>query len=1264
MRLSRTVYCYLLILMFVLAGTVGNAFSGTPDTIETLAGLTNSMPTGVTTDSYGNIYIADTGNNKVWMTTAAGVNVLTVGTGVAGFTPTAGSTGLNTTLADTTIQLNAPSGVAVDVNGNAYIADTGNHRIHMIIADATSKLITASSKIITIAGSGIEGYSGDGALANVASLNSPTGMAIDATGIVYIADNGNYRIRKVLAAKITTVGAVSTITYGIISTVAGDGKATTMTAFGIAISPAPSGDLYIADSGNNRILKLTAAKGLPVSIAGTGIAGFFGDGGFATLAQFSQPSGVATDGKDLYIADTMNNCVRRVSLSTGIISTRTGTLAQTAAVVPVGPVLPLSFPMGVGLSAAGTVYIADTGNNIVDQVYASVSAITTATPAGGTYATSQTITLTASKAATISFKINGGVSIPYTAPITISGPVTTVLTFTSLDIASHQEVTNTATYVFDTTAPTTTAVINAIPVNGTIYSAQSALTVTLTSNTPSSNIYFTTTGTAPIIISTNLYTVPFSIPVTSTLTSTNVQFFALDTVGNKEVVQSQKYSAVAITTSASPTGGAYRSAQVVTLASNDPSAAIYYTIDGSVPTITSSQYIPATHITIAANTTLKFRAIDSNGNLEQTKSQIYTIDSIAPTTIASPTGTSYSSPQTVTLTPDDLSATIYYTLSGIAPTTSSTKYTVPLTISTTTTLMYFAMDLAGNKEAIKTEIYIIDAVAPVTTASILSGTYASSLSVALNNNDATASIFFSTDGSVPTVSSTKYSAPIFVSKSIKLKYFSVDLAGNKESLKEQDYNIITLTTTASPKGGVFTYLQTITLADNGAKTIIYYTSDGTVPSITSATTFKYTTPIVLTNATSTLQFFAIDEKGIVESVKTEIYAVDTVAPTTIATCGTTANTIKLAATDAVDLVPRIKYIANTVTNGAATAAYTLADYTTRITFSSNTIIKFFASDAAGNVEPIQTAYCATVVAPLDLNPSLYLETLPNAATTSNSTLFIRGNAAPFGATILDINGTIITTSTFDGSFSHVITPPALAAGANIITATATNGILNTTNSRNINYVTPGTTPTSITIGNNNGVIGHSVRVPILFSSGFQAAAISIDITYDPATSRLSNPKVQIAKAAAAMGKIISGGSPATGVYRILIMDNPGNAGSMLPLPDGEIANLAFSILIPETAGNEALTITSYSATDLFANTMTVMPIVSTMNGLVNVVSKPGNSIGSFTGDTPVTLKGVQDAYYMLLDPTTHPVDCSADLNADGIVQIYDLQQVINSFIGL
>lgn len=1276
MLLKRTVTTFMLTSMVVMFMTVGAVFAAAPDIVAVVPGLAISGTAAVATDSLGYIYIADTGNNKVIMANAAGATTLTIGTGLAGFVPTAGSTGLNTTLADISIQFNAPAGIATDAYGNVYIADTGNHRIHMIVAEPASKLINATSRIITVAGNGIEGFSGDGAVATGASLKSPTGIAVDATGTldttgayiattgtIYIADNGNYRIRKVLPVKFSTTGiTIGEMTAaGTISTIAGNGTATKLTAYGIALSPAPAGDLYIADAGNNRILKMTAAKGLPATFAGTGTAGSLGDGGLATLAQLNQPSGVTTNGKDLYIADTMNSSVRKISLSSGIISTRLGTVIQAAAVTA-----PAFFarPVSISVDAAGTVYVEDTGNSVIQQVFASVSAITTASPAGGTYAITQNVTLTPNKSAVITYNRSDDMAgfRPYTAPIMISG--TTTLTFTSTDVDGNPEVINTATYIIDTAAPVTTAAINATPVNGIYYSALTALTVSLTSNEPTASIFYTTTGPVPTTASTK-YSAPFSIPVTSTLTTTNVQYFALDLAGFKEGTQSRKYQVVELITTASPTGGFIPAARNVTLTANSAPATIYYTTDGSEPTAASAVY--AAPIAIAIDTTLKYRAIDANGNLEQTKSQTYTLDASIPTVTASPLGGSFSIPQTITLTPNEQNATIYYTTTGIAPTTSSAKFNAPLTISKTTTLMYFAVDPAGNKGAVGTQIYTVDAVAPITSASILSGIYASVQAVKLTSDDTKATIYFTIDGTTPTSASTKYSKPILINSSTTLKYFAMDVLGNMEAVNTQEYTIITLTTSAAPKGGVFNSPQTVVLSTNdggNAGTIIYYTVDGTTPSadtVISQTTKKYTTPLLLQDSTTTVLFFAVDANGVKENVKAEIYTVDSTAPTSVATCGTAANTITITATDPSPsgdqrLAPKIMYsTSNSVTHTGTPLAY----FTEDITFTNNTIVKFFAVDVAGNTEAMKTAYCPVVTGPADADPALYLETLANGTTTSNSTLYVTGTVAPF-ATALTFNGNApLSTNATDGSFTYLETVAALP-GNNLITIAGT-----TTDTRNI---TAGATTTNLALGSSNGVIGNYVRIPITLTSGHQAAGVSIDIEYDEA--KLFNPSVDLAKSAAALGKSIQGNSPSAGTYRILIMDaNPPapETTKLTPLPDGEIAYLTFTIPFSAPAGKVDLIVApagGYSATDLDAATMTVN---NGFSGIVNIVSKAGNSIGvapALGTDVALDLKSVQDALYMLLDPVTHPVDGSADLNADGTVEINELQQVINSFIGL
>jgi YD repeat-containing protein len=188
---------------------------------------------------------------------------------------------------------------------------------------------------------------------------------------------------------------------------------------------------------------------------------------------------------------------------------------------------------------------------------------------------------------------------------------------------------------------------------------------------------------------------------------------------------------------------------------------------------------------------------DKAGNrLEKT---IQMPDTTPPTTTASPAGGPYNTAQTVTLTCNDGGGSgcdkIYYTTDGNDPTTSSPVYSSPINIPVTTTLKFFAKDLASNSEAVKTEIYTIDTIAPTTTASPAGGTYNSAQSVTLSCSDGSGSgcdkIYYTTDGTTPTTSSPVYSAPINISIATYLKFFSKDWAGNSEPVRTETYFINT-----------------------------------------------------------------------------------------------------------------------------------------------------------------------------------------------------------------------------------------------------------------------------------------------------------------------------------------------------------------------------------------------------------------------------------------------------------------------------------------
>jgi sugar lactone lactonase YvrE len=322
-----------------VAGTGVSGFSGDGGA-ATSAQLVN--PWGVAVDGAGNLFIADSGNNRIRKVTAAGIITTVAGT-TLGFSGDGG--------AATSAQLVNPWGVAVDGAGNLFIADTSNNRIRKVTVDGI---------ITTVAGTGTRGFSGDGGPATSAQLSVPEGVAVDGAGNLFIAEFNNQRIRKVTAA-----GIITTVAGTGISGFSGDGgpatSARSSSANGVVVDGA--GNLFIAD-GNNRIRKVTAA-GIITTVAGTGILGFSGDGGPATSAQLSFPYGVAVDGAgNLFIADTGNNRIRRVTAA-GIITTVAGNGVPgysgdggpaTSAQVP--------DPLGVAVDGAGNLFIADSEHTV------------------------------------------------------------------------------------------------------------------------------------------------------------------------------------------------------------------------------------------------------------------------------------------------------------------------------------------------------------------------------------------------------------------------------------------------------------------------------------------------------------------------------------------------------------------------------------------------------------------------------------------------------------------------------------------------------------------------------------------------------------------------------------------------------------------------------------------------------------------------------------------------------------------------------------
>jgi sugar lactone lactonase YvrE len=356
------------------AGASGNGASAT-------AALLN-QPAASVVDGQGNIYFADTANNEVREISQSTATISAVaGTGAAGFSGD-GSAAVSA-------QLNAPGGLAVDGAGDLYIADTGNNRIRFVSA--------ATHTISTFAGMGTAGFAGDGGLATLAELNAPQGLFITAAGTLYIADTGNNAVRAVglTSNTITTLAGNGTAGF------AGDGGSANSAQLSAptAVVADAYGNLFIADTNNHRIREIAAYNssannldGLISSIAGEGTAGFNGDGVAAT-AYLDNPSGLAVDAAgNLYVADTGNNLVREIS--GGQIRTVAGT--GTAGYTGDGAfstAAALNAPQAISLDGSGDLLIADTANQVLREVNVTASTLSFPTTSPGTDSTGQTIWL-------------------------------------------------------------------------------------------------------------------------------------------------------------------------------------------------------------------------------------------------------------------------------------------------------------------------------------------------------------------------------------------------------------------------------------------------------------------------------------------------------------------------------------------------------------------------------------------------------------------------------------------------------------------------------------------------------------------------------------------------------------------------------------------------------------------------------------------------------------------------------------------------------
>jgi sugar lactone lactonase YvrE len=353
LSLIANLYSYAQIITTIAGkGTQGYSGDGGSATNAEFNGLR-----GIAIDQSRNVYISDAVNNRIRKINLSGIITNVAGNGSSVFSGDGGQA--------TSAGLGYPAGIAVDKYNNIYIGETNNNRV---------RKISPTGIITTIAGNGFGApgpgaYSGDGGVATAAKLNGPNGIAVDTMGNVYFIDVENFRIRKITPT-------------GIIYTIAGDGTMGYSGDNGPATIAKihPNGELFVdknrnvifSDNGNSRIRKVDT-MGLITTIAGTGIGGYSGDNGPATLANIGQPLGIDVNKYgDIYFCDGSQNHIRKINTA-GIITTvaGNGTAGFSGDGGP-GILAALKNAYGLAVDTNGIVYFADRGNNRVRRLSSTV----------------------------------------------------------------------------------------------------------------------------------------------------------------------------------------------------------------------------------------------------------------------------------------------------------------------------------------------------------------------------------------------------------------------------------------------------------------------------------------------------------------------------------------------------------------------------------------------------------------------------------------------------------------------------------------------------------------------------------------------------------------------------------------------------------------------------------------------------------------------------------------------------------------------------
>ncbi len=495
-----------------------------------------------------------------------------------------------------------------------------------------------------------------------------------------------------------------------------------------------------------------------------------------------------------------------------------------------------------------------------------IESIPTSTPvfsvAGGAYNSVQTVSISdLTPSAVIYYTLDG--STPTTGSTVYNGALTVASseTIEAFAIANGYLQSAVASAAYTINLPAATPTFGVTP--GTYTTVQ---TISISDTTPGATIYYTTNGTTPTTSST-----PYSGPITVSSSET-IQAIAAASGYSTSAVASAAYTInlPAATPTFSVTPGTYTTVQTISISDTTPGATIYYTTNGTTPTTSSTPY--SGPITVSSSETVQAIAAASGYSTSAVASAAYTINLPAATPTFSVTPGTYTTVQTISISDTTPGATIYYTTNGATPTTSSAPYSGPITVSSSETIQAIAAASGYSTSAVASAAYTINLLAATPTFSVTPGTYTTVQMISISDTTPGATIYYTTNGTTPTTSSTPYSGPITVSSSETIQAIAVASGYSTSAVASAAYtiNLPAATPTFSVTPGTYTTVQTISISDTTPGATIYYTTNGTTPTTSST---PYSGPITVSSS-ETVQAIAAASGYSTSAVASAAYTIN------------------------------------------------------------------------------------------------------------------------------------------------------------------------------------------------------------------------------------------------------------------------------------------------------------------------------------------------------------------------------------------------------